>query len=228
VDIVRQRASLKISYGLLDDTTIDLMLPIQSIEIDDIGLKDSGLGDIELGIHQRVYSEKSKVWLSAGLALPTGNSDAIDNTGEDAHASLQLGRGAPDFMLSVKYLNPLSRHWNLYGDLTTRWGIGETDSEYQHGTVVDATVGGLRDGTKLDVFSHLLFEHAEADDRNGMNVKDTGGDIMYATLGLRYWLNDNCAVTLKNRFLVWDDVNGEQMLPECTIGFGVTFFSKAR
>ncbi len=213
---------LKVNYGLLDGTTVDLAIPYQSIEVDDIGLQQSGLADIELGVNQRVMSGRSKVWFSGGVALPTGVSDAQDQDGRNAHASLQLGRGAVDCLLSLKGMHTLSENAVLYGDFTSRWGLGENDVDYQHGTVIDATVGGSYAWASLDIFGHLLWESAEADRRGGTAVHDTGGDVAYFTAGIRYWLTDNSAFTLRNRFLVGDDVNGEQMLPRHTFGVGLT------
>jgi len=222
IDVLRQRAGLKVSYGLLDDTVIDLMVPYQSIEIAEIGLRKTGLADVELGVNQRLASDGPQVWLGAAAALPTGDHDAADSTGERAHASLQLGRGAPDLMFSFKLLNSLSQRWVLYGDTTARWNLGQNDLDYHHGTVIDTTAGASFAVGKFDIFGHFLWEHAEPDTRTGRGVPDTGGAVLYATPGVRYWLFDECAITLRNRFLAWADVNGEQMLPRQTVGLGIT------
>ncbi len=131
-------------------------------------------------------------------------------------------------MLGATCLTPLNDRWGLYGSLTSRWSLDETDEGYDHGTIVGATIGGQRSGDKLDVFGHFVFEWSEADERNGMDVWHTGGDIIYATAGVRYWLKNNCSVTLENRFRVFDDVNGEQILPSNTIGLSLAFFTTAR
>jgi hypothetical protein len=219
---VRQQIDLTVRYGLLDNTAVNLFIPYVSIDVSDIGLTEAGLGDIALGAAQRITSGAVETWLSAGVSLPTGKSDAEDDVGSQAHASLQPGRGAADFLFGIKGLGVLSRSWTLYGDIMSRWPLAENDSGYRHGTVVDAAAGGLVTVGRLDIFAHLLWEHAESDEEDGRETADTGGDIVYVTPGIRLRLTDFAVITLKDQALVSHSANGEQMVPRHTFGLGFT------
>ncbi len=222
IDVTRMRNGVRLNYGLFDDTTVDLALPVQYVEVPSLGMKETSLGDIEIGVNQRVLGGRTRLWFGATMALPTGESSSVYDDGALAHGSLQIGRGAPDLILSTKCFSTLHPQFSLYGGVMSRWGLGENSSGYQYGTVVDTTLGGVYEAGNFDFYGQFLWEYADTDTRSGSSVGDTGGNVMYFTPGMRYWITESTALSLKTRLLVADDVKGEQMLPQTMVGFGVT------
>lgn len=221
MDVSEQSLYLKINYGLREQTSLDVMVPYRAMEVDEIDFEEAGIGDLSLVVNQRIPCAL-ELWTGLGVSLPTGDSDAMDGDGRLANESLQAGRGAAEALLSLSWLGRVGEPWLLYSDIRTRIALGENDSEYRQGAMIDTTVGSAYTVGAFDFFGDIFWAHAEPDERDGDRVRDSGGEMLFVTPGVRYWAMQRLAFTLKHQMLVADDVKGEQMLPSQITSLGLT------
>lgn len=206
--------SLGLSYGLLDDLTLNLRIPyihrenIKSSEHthDNGGSVDSaeslgdssGLGDIiTLGKYRFLNRETTQVALLFGAKLPTGKTD-VSHEGEKLEAEHQPGSGSWDglFGFAISRLTgPVSIDANMLYSVVTE-GTQDTDlgDRLQYNLAVSYRIGG---GTHdhgdfshlhkaLDLVLELNGEWADQQKIDGETDNDSGGNEIFLTPGLRY------------------------------------------
>lgn len=221
VDVQEQSFYLKGSYGILDQTTVELLVPYRSVDVDELGLDDTGFGDLELLANLRLPIKK-KCWFALGFSIPTGESDSEDVEGELINASLQQGRGAMDIIAGLSHLYHLGVSTVIYCDTRLRMSLYENSEDYRYGAMLDSTVGGSVALGPIDVFADLFWTYSESDRNDGSKAADSGGDMFFLTPGIRCWVMDNVALTVKNQWLIAEQAKGEQMIPESIFSVGLT------
>jgi hypothetical protein len=140
-------------YGITDDISAMLMIPYVRKEMDHVTgggqeftTKSDGLGDIRVGAgYNFALLPGHSVQLSAGLSLPTGSIDQIDDTPAANDAVLpypmQIGSGTVDFLPGVTYrgrLNDFS--WGAQFGATVR--LGENSEDYALGNIYQGSLWG--------------------------------------------------------------------------------------
>lgn len=242
--------SLSASYGITDDLTLNVQLPyvsrkgIRAGEIpaavhphDDI----EELGDASALLQYKVYDDKFKVALLAGLKAPTGKDD-VTFEGEVLEADLQSGSGSWDLFAGIAFTKDYE-DFSLHSDLLYKYnnkGAGNSElgdiftynvalsyNLIDHKPHVSLTGSEKENhyGYSLDTFIELNGERAGEDRFNGSMSSNTGHDIIFATTGLQVSTEDNYSAFFSVSVPVYQDMNGVQndVSYRATIGIGKSF-----
>lgn len=214
---------LGVSYGLREDLTLALAAPwVDRRERSDAGReRASGPGDATLLGKYRFLFDAGEAWESTaaavlGLQLPTGSTDERDSAGGRLDPELQPGSGSWDFLAGAAGTYEWGR-WeiraHLLGQINTR---GARD--FEHEDIVTAGVGGswrplLRKypGPEGGLSAGLTGQHAFRASREGKRVRDSGGDVLYGTLGAFFSPRTGIRLGVSADFPLFQDLNGEQL-----------------
>lgn len=141
-----------VMYGLSDKISLMGMLHYMKKDMDMVSrmgptstMSSSGVGDTQLGV---MYAVNDNVTTSISLSIPTGGIDEEDDmvmggmvgTIEDAQLPypMQLGSGTYDLIPSITY-KTRAGHWDLGGQASYTYRIGENANEYALGNRLEAT-----------------------------------------------------------------------------------------
>lgn len=164
--IVQQAHTFTLSYEVLDDTVLSLVVPTIKQHTDHISIvpgfaafriASDGLGDVAASASRRFWqSPAGQFHATAGISAPTGSIDEKGDTprsppgGRDQLPyTMQLGSGTWDVLLDVGYRGRVGdgrQHLSWLG--TVDWGIymngklrtGRNDRDYRLGHVFNASV----------------------------------------------------------------------------------------
>lgn len=245
--------SLSASYGITDDLTLNVQLPyvtrkgIRAGEDDGAGpevhphddIKE--LGDASAILQYKVYDDKFKVALLAGLKAPTGKDD-VTFEGEILEADLQSGTGSWDLFAGVAFTKDFE-DFSLHSDLLYKYnnkGVGNSElgdiftynlalsyNLVEHKSHVGLTGSEKEDhhGYSVDTFIEFNAERAGEDRFNGSMASNTGHSIIFATTGLQVSTEDNYSLFVSVSVPVYQDMNGVQnnVSYRSTIGIGKSF-----
>lgn len=245
--------SLSASYGITDDLTLNVQLPyvtrkgIRAGEDDGSGPEvhphdDIGeLGDASALLQYKVYDDKFKVALIAGLKAPTGK-DNVRFEGEVLEADLQSGTGSWDLFGGVAFTKDFE-DFSLHSDLLYKHnnkGVGNSDlgDIFTYNVALSYTLidhkphvcltGSKEEnhhGYSVDTFIELNGERAREDRFNGSLANNTGHNIIFATTGLQVSTENNYSFFVSISVPVYQDMNGVQndVNYRSTIGIGKSF-----
>lgn len=245
--------SLSLSYGITDDISFNVQLPYISRTNIRAGENDAGtyevhphgdvqaLGDASALLQYKVYDKEVKIALLAGLKVPTGKDDIIDE-GEVLEADLQSGSGSWDLFAGValsKDFEAFSVHSNILYKYNNK-GVAQS----QLGNVLTYNVAlsyKLVDnqphalicepeeekhfGYSLSTFIELNGENAEVDRFDGIKANNTGHDVIFATAGLQLATEENYSLVFAISVPVYQDFKGIQndVNYKSTLGIGKSF-----
>ncbi|HZD51526.1 MAG TPA: transporter [Woeseiaceae bacterium] len=199
---------LALRYGITRDWTVGIEVPF--LDVTEAGQASSGRGDIVLGTKYRFWRRDTLgVQQSAALMAAL----APDGTGDDEVSS----NGATDATLGLSY-GYEGRKWYRWAAATYR-ANGETDAGLDRGDklLIDL-VGGIRfrpTGYLEPDWVWMLELNGEYTSRaklNGVELADTGGDLLFASPGLM-WTYRNFAIKAGVQFPVAKNLNGSQEEP---------------
>lgn len=216
--------SLNVSYGLINDLTLNLRIPyihrenirtgehshgnggdINSAE--DLG-DSSGLGDITaLGKYRFWNSEITHAALLLGAKFPTGKTD-VTHEGEKLEAEHQPGSGSWDgifgFAIS-RVAGPVSIDSNVLYFAVTE-GARDTDlgDRFQYNLAVSYRIGGgihehsdfTHHHRALDFVLELNGEWTDQQEIDGEEDNDSGGNEIFLSPGIRYVPTENWSAQL--------------------------------
>lgn len=245
--------SLSASYGITDDLTLNVQLPyvsrkgIRAGEDDGSGPEvhphdDIGeLGDASALLQYKVYDDKFKVALIAGLKAPTGKDD-VKFGSEVLEADLQSGSGSWDLFGGVAFTKDFE-DFSLHSDLLYKHnnkGVGNSDlgDIFTYNVALSYTLvdhkphvcltGSEKEnhhGYSVDTFIELNGERAREDRFNGSIANNTGHNIIFATTGLQVSTENNYSFFVSVSVPVYQDMNGVQndVNYKSTVGIGKSF-----
>ena len=246
--------SLSASYGITDDLTLNVQLPYvtrKGIRAgEDVGggvyevhphddIKE--LGDASALLQYKVYDDKFKVALIAGIKAPTGKDD-VTFEGEVLEADLQSGSGSLDLFAGVAFTKDFE-DFSLHSDLLYKYnnkGVGESElgdiftynvalsynlvDHKPHVSLTESEKENHR-GYSVDTFIELNGERARQDRFNGSIANNTGHNIIFATTGLQVSTENNYSLSFSVSVPVYQDMIGVQnnVSYKSTIGIGKSF-----
>jgi Putative MetA-pathway of phenol degradation len=204
----------------------------------------SGWGDVSLlGRFALNRDEPSRHYyaLLAGLKTPTGNTNEKLSDGEKAEVDHQPGSGSWDPLLGIAYSTQISAQWsvssNLLYHLTTEGARDTTVGDrlmynaavlwspashsHSHHSIDQDTDNNHH---PKDSWQYVLELNGEWHDRTGVSgSKDdnTGGDVIFASAGLR-WSFGNLGTHISLGTPLYRNLNGIQSEPDWQLSTGVS------
>lgn len=245
--------SLTASYGITNDLTFNVQLPYVSRK----GIRaaeDHGgtpevhphddineLGDASAILQYKVYDDKFKVALIAGLKAPTGKDD-VTFEDEVLEADLQSGSGSWDLFGGVAFTKDFE-DFSLHSDLLYKHnnkGVGNSELgdiftynvalsytllDHKPQVCLTGSKEENHNGYSVDTFIELNGERAGADRFNGSIANNTGHNIIFATTGLQVATEDNYALSFAVSVPVYQDFHGLQneVSYKAIVGIGKSF-----
>ncbi len=202
----------------------------------------SGWGDVSMLGRFALHTDKpAKRYyaLLAGLKAPTGNTNEKLSDGEKAEVDHQPGSGSWDPLLGVAYSNSLSAQWsvssNLLYHLTTE---GERETTIGDNLLYNAAVlwspasqshrhshhDAASNHHTEQAWQYVLELNGEWHDKteiDGSQDDNTGGDVIFASAGLR-WSYGDWGTHLSVGTPLYKNLNGEQSEPDWQLSAGVS------
>jgi hypothetical protein len=185
-----------------------------------------GAGDLALEAQARVWSrDRSSLWLTGALELPTGPDDLDNDDGEIAELPIQPGSGSTDLTVGLAWRGALLRETGLQGALGNTTALpyflsvtyrrnGEGRENYRLGDEWQANVGGAYPFTRRLEALLQLNARFRGKDSPGETEEDpgfTGGTFVYVSPGAQLSLGEQWAGYLFVQVPVYQDVNRLQL-----------------
>lgn len=197
----------------------------------------SGWGDLSLlGRYALNDRESNNLYaLLVGIKAPTGSTSEKLSDGERVEVEHQPGSGSWDALLGLAYSVPLSQEWdfssNLLYQLTTE---GKRDTEIGDNLMYNAAViwspashshHGDAHASHIDQSWQFVLElngeWRDKTDVDGDSDRNTGGNVIFGTTGLR-WGYGAWSTHLSLAAPLHTDFNGEQSEPDWRLSTGVS------
>jgi len=205
---------LEASRGLTEKWSVSAIMSFVEHRRDVGGFEDvaTGLGD---AIVMAKYSPVSISLYSAnalafglGARLPIGEDEA-DRNGIILAEDMQPSTGAYGGILwayAARALND-SKSARIYGSLSYTYN-GENKRDYQFGHSTTATIGGAyKTQTAWGFNAELLYRYAERDQRNSVEIPNTGGQWLDFVPAVQYHATESIALTLSGKIPVRRELN---------------------
>jgi len=193
---------------------------------------DSGVGDLRLlGKYQFLQKDTKRssfrMTFLGGVKLPTGNDDAKDATGP-LPSPLQLGSGSFDFFggpIATFVRNRLGINAEVNFKKNTE------ANDYQFGDTLSVNIAlGYRifpqvyetyPSPYLTAYLELLSAFSGKDRKNGVDLEDTGGDVVFLSPGIQYVFSRTLLVETSFQFPIFEDLNGTQLGTDFSFNVGM-------
>jgi hypothetical protein len=195
----------------------------------------SGWGDLSLLGRYALNNPDSahRLTLLGGIKTPTGSTNERLSSGEKAEVEHQPGSGSWDALGGFAYSSRLSAQWNIRSNLLYQLtSEGKRDTEVGNSMMYNAAVVWSPPPHTHHVHAHtdqrwqLVLElNGEWRDKTQVNsVKDnnTGGNVIFATVGLRWNIAD-WSTQIALAAPIHEDFNGIQSEPEWRLSSGIAF-----
>lgn len=237
--VITRKTTLRLSHGFGENWGIDASIPWINRRYEDRRFGHGGsrldltefseLGDVRiLGRYQFNSSDDDLTYgIRLGVALPTGDYKQRSAEGRNTDRRLQPGTGTTDLILSV-FVNgilPLGNNAGWFGTIGVQEALGEREN-FAPGTEVTGDLGvQIPVLDSLDLLAQLNATWTDRDRGSRGFPRDSGGTILSASPGLRYWATESVALYGLVELPFYRDLNGEQLVNEwaLTVGMGVRF-----
>ncbi len=247
VDLTVQELAARFSLGLTDRWALDVALPLRDVEIEadfmdaqgqplpdfvSIHHRDetiSGVGDTSVSGRYRWKPLNLAGWffdLSAGLSLPTGNTeeDPFERGSRGlSHQHLFFGSGTVDPVLGVAGVRQ-SKVVPTVGWLRVKAALDENSEGYQAGEQVSAgiAVNPALGFEKVSFTGQLELFHEGPSQWNGRDARNSGRTDLLANLGVSWTPAPDWTLQAIVR-MPWNlEARGGQLELEPILSFGVT------
>lgn len=202
-DRTSQAFMVEASKGLTEKWSISALLSFvdHEREVNNISANASGLGD---AIAMVKYSPKtislySKSSLSFGLGtrLPIG-ADNVRQQGITLAEDMQPSVGAYGGILWAYWAHALndSKGARIYVSASHTQN-GENDREYQFGAESTVTLGGAyQTQSPWGLNLELLYRTSDRDQRNSIDIPNTGGQWLDVIPSVQYHINESLALSV--------------------------------
>ncbi|MBT8068557.1 MAG: hypothetical protein KJO09_15040 [Gammaproteobacteria bacterium] len=209
-----QALVFEISRGLTEKWSVSALLSAVEHEREISGQLDraSGVGDavVMLKYSPASISVYSKNALSFGLGsrLPIGEDDArsqFTTLAED----LQPSTGAYAGLLWAYYARALNESAGAQVYVSASHTInGDNDRNYQFGDSTSVALGGSYQTQSPWGFGlEILYRHAKRDERNSVEIPNTGGDWLDIVPAVQYHATETLAVKASVKIPLTRDLN---------------------
>ena len=232
---------IAVSYGLTDDLQLGLQLGYYSgsnfidAEADGLGGAESatadpsGLTDTWVTAKWRVmHGASGHLALLTGVKLPTGKDDERLSNGEVLEPSSQPGSGSVDYQAGLAYSRFLTPRVTL--DASGLYTIRTAHEGFVVGDRADVGLAlayrlteDVKAANNWSVFGELNGVWLEEDVSRGVTNENSGGEVLYLTLGARNRINEHTSFSIAPALPIFQDVNGNQVETDWRVGFTLTF-----
>jgi len=248
VSTLNQVTTFSIGYGIFDFGSLNFSIPFIHREHSHIHNHHgeelweywnfSAIGDMTLltnvAVLKNINDNSSYVLnLNAGIKIPTGVTDIVNQEGEEAEVTLQPGNGSTDFIFGASFYKNLTSIPALSGSAYSEFpiSIGVSYKLNNKGTY-DYKLGNeflLHLSTAyrfLEKASLLLQINARFQDHadvgtTGESREDTGGKWIFVSPGLKFYLSEDISLNSYVQIPIYRNVNGIQQAAAYNLQFGI-------
>lgn len=159
-------------------------------------------------IRQRVYSRHG-LTLGLGARIPMGEDDARSSRGFRLAEDMQPSTGAWGTIGWVNYAYAFNQAGTIQAYGTASYTYNQdNDRDYQFGHEATAELGGTWNlSDRWAVIGGLRYRNAERDERNGVEVPNTGGEWLDFVPAVQYHFTPELAAKVGGTIPVWRDLN---------------------
>ena len=210
-----QALVLELSRGFAEKWSVTGLVSLVDHERKISGEKDgaSGLGDALVMVKYSpaeisLYS-KNAFSIAAGSQVPLGKDNARSDDGLVLAEDLQPSTGAYGGLVWAYYARALDepRARQIYASAS--YAIkGENSRDYRFGNTLTAAIGASYQTQSPWGFSlELLYRHAQRDERDSVEIPNTGGTWLDVVPAVQYHLTEALAVKASAKIPVSRDLN---------------------
>jgi hypothetical protein len=205
------------SYAITDRWSVSALLShvrhFRKINTSFLGeTTSSGLGDsVVLARYTPVAItpfSRHQLSIGAGARIPTGDDDA--GIGFVLSEDMQPGTGAFGGIVWASYSHAFNQAATLQLHVSTNYTYnGENDREYRFGhDLYLSTSMSQNVNTWFSWSAGLRYRNAQADQRSGFEIPNTGGRWLDFIPAMQFNITDNFSLSLSGRYPLWRDLNG--------------------
>lgn len=233
-----------LTYAASPKLSFDLVLPYKDTyapktpggnDAHKIWRQFSGMGDAillaryglgSLGMHGVDFQA------TLGIRMPTGKAnpdhDWIARNGETIHSRdpvLQPGQGQWDPIVGAR-ADGKTGNLNWFVSGLYRHSTGPNGYGYNFGSEVQLAAGGscsLSGRWDASLMANFIHTDMDTDFRKSGAVKNTGGEWLYLTPGVRYRWDDGSSIELSVMIPVYRNTNGNILNPEFVLSLSSSF-----
>lgn len=248
VSTINSLTALQVQYGISDRLEIGITVPYIHREHSHIHHENgqniwenwnfSGLGDIAvIGNYSLIVPEMEKeiyLGVSAGLKLPTGRTNAVNNEGELAEVTIQPGSGSYDVLFGLNFRYPLfivsTTNENEYSTIPLILGLlykipGKGTDDYQFGKTILFTAGTdyqITGKTSLTLQMNFKNQGYANTGMTGEPKENTGSTQIYVSPGINLGITDNLSLFGIIQLPVYQNVHGIQQTSRFNTQVGIS------
>lgn len=197
-------------------------------------ITNSGLGDVMLMAKYVLFQRDrlnvtTRSALFGGVKIPTGSTDAVDETGNLLPLGLQLGSGSWDIPLGVAFTHSAGGV-GIVADLFYRF---TKENEVSHG---DSLNSGLAIGYRLYPSEYMTFKekvlNAYLELNGSWNAKsvvrsevdeNSGGVALFLSPGLQWVFQTNLLAEVSIQLPIYQRLNGTQLGNSFSVAAGLRY-----
>ena len=205
------------SYAFSDRWSVSALLSyvehFRRINISFLGeTESSGIGDsVVLARYTPIAItpfSRHQFSIGAGTRIPTGDNDAGESfvLSEDMQPSTGAFGGIVWTSYSYAFTQAARLQFHASANYTYN---GENDRKYHFGNDFYLTTSMSQNVNSWFSWSAgLRFRNAQADERAGFKIPNTGGDWLDLIPALQFGITDQLSLALSARYPLWRDLNG--------------------
>jgi hypothetical protein len=163
---------------------------------------------------------------TAGLILPTGESQSNPRTGLTSPSVFQLGTGTTQLTLGVRNFGTLAKDWSYFVSANYTLPLYESSKDFRPAETFFLS-SGVRKSLFKGLTTKLSFDlfHGEHDEFQGSEITNTGSTVLTLTPALIYSLNERLAASASVALPVYRRVNQTALAagPVWSLGMSYTF-----
>ena len=172
----------------------------------------SGLGDSVVLTRYTPFAitpfSRHQFSIGAGARIPTGDNDS--GVGFILSEDMQPGTGAFGGIVWTSYSHAFNQAATVQFQASANYSYnGENDREYRFGHEFYFSTGMSQSvNTWFSWSAGLRYRKAQADQRTGFDIPNTGGKWLDFIPALQFNITDNFSLALSGRYPLWRDLNG--------------------
>jgi hypothetical protein len=205
-------------HGNLDNAIVSSQTPQHGTMADPYHDQVNGLSDIAIYGRYRLFDDEESSFfmtVSAGVKLPTGATNAINDEGELLNPHIQAGTGSTDPLLGLDMFyggGDYSVSLNLMSCYPTKGA-----QNYQFGTMLNYSINGKYNLLNFGKMNSIIAafgvsgELHAAETMSGESVANTGGNTTYVFPGIQLLVGNMFTFDLSYHYPVMHVLKGTQL-----------------